>query len=254
MSQKIEEMNIHQKLLKIAIAAGVLQKTKDGYNYKYVPEEEIQAKVTACMQKYGVMLHPSIAPNTLNVMPYTYQKMKTKKVKNAQGKDEIVEYTVTVNEVITHCEVVYTWVNTDKPEEKVECRWGYVGQMEDAGMSFSAGATIGNRYFLMKALQLATTEADPDTYRAKQKKAEQYEETEEIKELAAEIIELGTKLITLNEKNKKIVPETVSKFNNGNPNPNSIKNVEAAEQIIVEFKNLIKEETNKESKTKKEGK
>ena len=28
------EMNIHQKLLKIADAAGILQKTKSGYNYK----------------------------------------------------------------------------------------------------------------------------------------------------------------------------------------------------------------------------
>ena len=36
-----EKLNIHQKILKIADAAGVLQKTKSGYNYKYVPEEEI---------------------------------------------------------------------------------------------------------------------------------------------------------------------------------------------------------------------
>ena len=59
-----EKLNIHQKILKIADAAGVLQKTKAGFNYRYVPEEEIQAKVTACMQKYGVMLYPSIVPTT----------------------------------------------------------------------------------------------------------------------------------------------------------------------------------------------
>ena len=40
-----EKLNIHQKILKIADAAGVLQKTKAGFNYRYVPEEEIQAKV-----------------------------------------------------------------------------------------------------------------------------------------------------------------------------------------------------------------
>lgn len=94
------EMNIHQKLLKIADAAGILQKTKAGYNYKYVPEEEIQAKVTAGMQKYGVMLYHSIVPGTLQVVPYTYQKSK--------GNKE-----VTVNEFIVHADTTYTWVNAD---------------------------------------------------------------------------------------------------------------------------------------------
>lgn len=64
-----KELNLHQKLLKIADAAGILQKSKSGFNYKYVPEEEIQAKVTACMQKYGVMLYHSIVPGTLHITP-----------------------------------------------------------------------------------------------------------------------------------------------------------------------------------------
>ncbi|MBE5733985.1 MAG: hypothetical protein E7347_02925 [Clostridiales bacterium] len=56
MSKEKENLNIHQKLLKIADMAGVLQKNKAGFNYKYVTEEEIQAKITAGMQKYGVRL------------------------------------------------------------------------------------------------------------------------------------------------------------------------------------------------------
>ena len=38
-----EALNIHQKILKIADAAGVLQRSKDAYGYKYVPEEEMPA-------------------------------------------------------------------------------------------------------------------------------------------------------------------------------------------------------------------
>ena len=60
-----ETLNIHQKILKIADAAGVLRRSKDAYGYKYVPEEEIQAKVTAVMQKLGVMLYQKIVPGTL---------------------------------------------------------------------------------------------------------------------------------------------------------------------------------------------
>ena len=71
---QIEKMNLHQKILKIADMAGVRQKTAEGYGYKYVPEEDIQAKVTAGLQKYGVMLYTNIVPGTLQVLPYHYEK------------------------------------------------------------------------------------------------------------------------------------------------------------------------------------
>lgn len=116
-----EKLNIHQKILKIADAAGVLQKTKSGYNYKYVPEEEIQAKVTACMQKYGVMLYHSIVQGTLRVQPYTYEKYDAKLKANK-----------TVNEFIVTADSVYKWVNAETPGEYIEVPWALVGQMEDA--------------------------------------------------------------------------------------------------------------------------
>lgn len=254
MSEKIEEMNLHQKILKIANIAGVLQKTKAGFNYKYVPEEEIQAKVTAGMQKYHVTLIPDIAPGSTQVIPYSYTKQKKEKIKDESDKEKLVMVDTQVNEIIVKSDVSYIFTNADNPSEQMRVGWVYIGQMEDAAMASGSGATYGNRYFLLKAFQLATSEADPDAYRAKQKKAEQYEETEEMKALSAEIIELGTKLITLNENNKKVVSDTVSKFNDGNPNPNSIKDSEIAKEIIAELKNLIKEATSKGNKTKKEGK
>ena len=73
-----KEMTLHQKILKIADMAGVLQKSKSGYSYKYVPEEDIQAKVTAGLQKYGIMLYNSIVPGTLKVSPITYEKYDPK--------------------------------------------------------------------------------------------------------------------------------------------------------------------------------
>lgn len=134
-----EKLNIHQKILKIADAAGVLQKTKAGYNYKYVPEEEIQAKVTACMQKYGVMLYHSIVQGTLHVQPYTYEKYDAKLKANK-----------TVNEFIVTADSVYKWVNAENPDEFIEVPWALVGQMEDASQAFGAAETYCNRYFLMK--------------------------------------------------------------------------------------------------------
>ena len=230
---EIKDMNLHQKLLKIANMAGVLQRTKSGFGYKYVPEEDIQAKVTAGLQKYGVMLYTSIVPGTLKVTPYTYVKF-----------DKKLGHDVTCNEVIVNADTTYKWVNVDNPEEVIENSWACVGQMEDAAQAFGAAETYANRYYLMKALQLATTESDPDAYRSKQKKAENYEEDAAAKEEAdklqkaiAEVVSAGSGLIK-SGLDKSEMFKIVAKYNNGNSNPSSILSVGICKSILDEFENI----------------
>lgn len=230
-----KDMNLHEKILKIADMAGVLQRTKDGFGYKYVPEEDIQAKVTAGLQKYRVMLYENFVPGTLEVIPYHYEKYDAK-IKGIKP----------VNEIIVKAETRYLWVNVDNPEEKVETFWGFVGQMEDAAQAMGAGLTYGNRYYLMKQLQLATTESDPDGYRSKQREAENYEEelarrvaAEELAKHVKKVVENGSKLISEGlDKNKMI--EIVAKYNNGNGNPSSITSKEICESILAEFNSMAK--------------
>ena len=226
-------MNLHQKILKIANMAGVLQKTKDGYSYKYVPEEDIQAKVTSGLQKYGVMLYNSIVPETVHVTPVHYEKY-----------DARIKANKPVNEVIVSADMTYTWVNTDDPTEKIETTWAFVGQMEDAAMAMGAGLTYANRYYLLKQLQLATTESDPDNYRTKQKQAENYEENEAAKAAAEElakhvkaVVDFGSKLIK-GGMNKADMIALVAKHNNGNGNPSSIDSIEVCNTIIEELTNI----------------
>lgn len=238
-----KEMNLHQKILKIADMAGVLQKTKEGYGYKYVPEEDIQAKVTAGLQKYGVMLYDSIIPGTFKVQPIHYEKWDPK-IKGMKP----------INEVIVSAEVTYTWVDVDDPAQRVETTWALVGQMEDAAQAFGAGLTYGNRYYLMKQLQLATSESDPDNYRSKQKQAENYEQeaaekaaAEELAKHIKTVVDAGTKLIKSGF-NKQEMMDIVAKYNNGNGNPSGIQSVEIADAILSEFteeinKTIAKKET-----------
>lgn len=243
-----EKLNIHQKILKIADAAGVLRKTKEGFGYRYVPEEEIQAKVTANMQRLGVMLYCEITPGTLKVTPHTYEKLdkKTKQV-------------VPVNEIIVSADTVYTWVNVDNPEDKLIIPWAFVGQMEDASMASGAGLTYFNRYFLMKTLQLATTEADPDNYRSKQKEAESYEddkkkkeELEALNKAKTEVKNMGSELINAGI-SKETVMDIVGKHNNGNKNPSSITSVDICDAILKEFKDAT-QQSKTTKKTIKENK
>lgn len=237
-----KEMNLHQKILKIADMAGVLQKTKEGYGYKYVPEEDIQAKVTAGLQKYGVMLYDSIIPGTFNVQPIHYEKW--------DPKNKVMK---PVNEVIVSAEVTYTWVDVDDPTQRVETTWALVGQMEDAAQAFGAGLTYGNRYYLMKQLQLATSESDPDNYRSKQKQAENYEQeaaekaaAEELAKHVKSVVDAGIQLIK-NGMDKKDMMAIVARHNDGNGNPSGIQSVEIADAILSDFTELLKKKETKET-------
>ena len=245
-TQESSGLNLYEKLLRIADMAGVLQRNKEGFNYKYVPELEIQAKVTAGMQKYGVMLYPSLVPGTFEVIPYQYQKEKTRK--EGYGKDQkIIPYMSSVNEIIVKAEVDYTWVNVENPSEQLVCHWAYAGQMEDVSQAFGAGTTYGNRYFLMKALQLATSEDDPDNYRSKQAAAASYEDEKAEKERAEtfakakkEVVDLGTELIKKGVPKTKI-SEVVARHNNGNGNPSSVTDIAVFAIIKDEFAKLAKD-------------
>ena len=228
-----QKLNLHQKILKIADAARILQKNKAGYNFKYVPEEEIQAKITPIIDNLGVVLYCKTVPGTLKITPISYTKKK--------GKDD-----VTVNEVIVNSDVIYTWVNAENPEEQMEVPWVFVGQMEDASQAFGAGATYCNRYFLMKTLQLATSESDLDSFRSKQKEAEKYieekEKTEELKKAITEVIEIGTALLGSDKITQANLSATIAKHNDNEGNPNKIKNKKVANAIIKELKQLLNKE------------
>lgn len=165
------EMNLYEKLALIRKNVEVVQKNKSGFGYKYVTDDELFAKITGAMTKHNVSLIPSVVPSTSEVTPYRYDKVK---------KDKIEPQ----NEIIVKAEMVYTWVNNENPEERINVPWILVGQQADASQAFGAGLTYSMRYFLLKYFDVATPEDDPDNWRSKQREAEAAEE----KALAAGII------------------------------------------------------------------
>ena len=181
----MEAMNIHQKLAKVRKNVEVVRKNKSGYGYKYVTDDELLAKITAGMDKYGLSLIPKIKSGTLSVSPYTYKK--TKKEKQKDGT--FMVYEENVNEFVTTGEIVYVWVDNEHPDQTVEVPWYVVGQQSDASQSFGSGLTYSMRYFLLKYFNVATPEDDPDEWKRKKKEAEDAEE----KALAASIIDVFDK-------------------------------------------------------------
>lgn len=226
-----EKLNLYQKISRIAAMAGLLQRTKAGHNYKYVPEEDIQAKVTAGCEKFGVLLTSSISPGTLTITPIV-----TKAVR--RGTE------VEVYETIVSAEMTYTWINTDNPYEQLVVPWALVGQMADASQAFGAGTTYCNRYFLMKSLQLATTEDDPDTYRSKQKTALEDDDKNLLATKIREITEIGSKLISQNVSRDDIT-KIVAEANKGDGNPLNIKLISVADKVLNTYTQLLNSSDNK---------
>lgn len=160
-----EKLNIYQKLAKIRKSVEVIRKNKSGFNYRYVTEDEILAKITVYMEKYGLSLIPNIVPGSSRVSPYCTQKTKIQ-------KDSGNIYGENVNEVIVQADMTWTWVNNENPDERIVIPWMMVGHQADASQAFGAGLTYSSRYFLLKYFNVATPDDDPDNFRSKQRAAE----------------------------------------------------------------------------------
>lgn len=233
-------MNIYQKLAKVREYVEVMQRDKQAFGYAYVTDTELLAKITAGMKEYNVSLIPAIVPGTTQVTPYRYDKTKTKK-----DGTIIPDTTVYVSEVLVSSDMVFTWVNDDKPEERIEVPWMAVGQQADASMAFGAGLTYSYRYFLLKYFGVATPNDDPDNWRSKQKQAEAeaaqrvYEEAN--KDLIAkrkEITELGKEAIGSKKITKAKMRELITNLNPAGGAPSDITDLETADKIIAAIKAL----------------
>ena len=202
-----ELLNIYQKLSKLRKQVEVIQKNKSGYGYKYVTEDEILARVSVFMDKFGLSLIPSINNGSLSVSPYQYKKTKVTKTGDI--------YEENVNEVLVSGDMTWTWVNNENPDERIDVNWAIVGQQSDASQAFGSGLTYSSRYFLLKYFSIATPDSDPDGYRRKQKEAEIAED----KMVASKIIESFDKEVRKyleeNQDKAEHVKKLVSKYVRG---------------------------------------
>lgn len=211
-----------------------MQRTKSGYGYKYVPEEEILAKISVFMDKYELSLIPGIVGNTTIVAPYHYTKTKSTK----DGKI----YEEQCNEVLVNADTTWTWVNNENPEERIEVGWALVGQQADASQAFGSGLTYAGRYFLLKYFNVATPNDDPDNFRSKQKQAE----LEEQKMLSEEIIATADALIRAYLSEHADKTEEVKAFANKyvkGGNYKAIKETALAAKFLSDFRETFHVDT-----------
>lgn len=221
-----EQLNLVQKLAKIRAISDVVSKEKKGYNYSYADITTILANITAGMKKYGVSLIPSIVPGTSEVIQNVVVNTKFDKTGKA--------YDQTVTEMLVKADMVFKWVNDEKPDDYIEVPWVVTGLQGDPSQALGSGLTYCTRYFLCNYFQIAQADSDVDTYRSKQKAAEASED----KAIAEGIIEQFDTILKKYLANHQDKTDEVKKFTSKfakNANYLAIKEPALASKLLEDF-------------------
>ena len=139
-------MNIYQKLIEVRKSCEYLKKDNKGYQFNFVSSSQTLGTLRGAMDAQGLLLVP-------NVLDYEVRDHKTSKGGH---------------EYFTILKMKFTWVNSDNPEEIVECLW--TGQGLDSGeKGVGKAMTYAEKYFLLKFFNIATDKDDPDSHQKKKK-------------------------------------------------------------------------------------
>lgn len=230
-----QSLNIYQKLAKIRKQVEVVQRNKSGYGYKYVSEDELLAKISGFMDKYSLSLVPSVVQGSAKVAPYHSKKTKS------TNKGDF--YEENINEVLVSADMVFTWVNNDSPDERIEVPWALVGHQNDGSQSFGSGLSYAMRYFLLKFFNVATPDDDPDKWRAKQKAAEAGEDKMIAEQIIQNVDAVIKGFLSKNPGKSEEVKKFAAKYAKGG-NYFAITESALASKLLSDFKETfnIKEE------------
>lgn len=231
-----EALNLHQKLSKIRKLTEIIQKNRQGFNYKYVSIDEILARVTAGMDKYGVSLFPSIVQNSVVVTNLSRDDVSVDRT----GK----EYKKHVDEYMVQMHVDWTWVDDDNTDDTITVRWFAVGSQKDPSQAMGSALTYSLRQFLANSLQIAQPETDPDELRTKQLNAAKDAEKAVVGELVSRIDAQVREYLDAHEDKKTEVKRFIEQYAKGG-DYKKLKTPEAAAALLRDFqKTFVNNEQN----------
>ena len=150
-------MNIYQKLIEVRKSVPYLQKGADGPQFKYVSSSQVLASLKNAMDELGLLLIPSVVEHKVTEQVVEYLD------KDRYGNEKPKK----TSTYFTELDLIYTWINAEKPEEKVTCAW--YGQGVDIAGEKGVGKalTYAEKYFMLKFFNIPTDKDDPDSFQEK---------------------------------------------------------------------------------------
>lgn len=164
-------MNIYQKLLEVRKAIPYLQKESQGHQYQYVGSSQVLAAVRQKLDELGLYLETRVKSH--NVREET-----------VESKDKYDNQKKTTT-YFTELDIEYTWVNVEKPDEKITIPFYGQGVDKAGEKGVGKALTYAEKYFMLKQFNIATDQDDPDRF---QEKSESYRAPEPITSEQAESI------------------------------------------------------------------
>lgn len=140
----LTDLNIYQKLVEVRKSIDAFTKDTKGFGYTYVSGAQVLKKIQDKMNELQIMLFPHVTNQHHETFNYT----------NDKGKEK--------TDFIVTGDMKYIWINAEKPEDKIEIPWQFMGQQDDISKAFGSGLTYSERYFLLKFFGVPTDEDDPD--------------------------------------------------------------------------------------------
>lgn len=221
-----KKLTLVEKLASIKSIADAVEKDKRGFNYKYADITSILAKVNAGMKKYGVSLIPMVTPGTTKIEKLDLVNTKVDKTGKAYDSKSV--------EMLVSADMIFRWVNNEDKEDFIDVPWVVVGSQGDPSQAFGSALTYCTRYFMCNYFQIALPDTDVDTYRTKQKEAEEAEGKSIAKGIIEEFDTTVKMYLADHAEKKDEVVKFVGKYVKG-ANYNNITNPLIASKLKEDF-------------------
>ena len=141
------KMNIYQKL--IEVKKHIKGLSKDGssgsgsFGYKYITPSKVDSVLNPLLNEFGLYLTKQMT----SVNRVEYER------KTNNGK--------TVIENLYEVHFLMTWINTDKPEEKIELPW-FASGVNGTEKGLGSSITYATRYFKLSQFDIPSDQDDVD--------------------------------------------------------------------------------------------
>ena len=146
-------MNLYQKLVEIRKAVSYLQKDTEGYKYNYVSGSNVLGHIKETMNDLGILFWIEIA-NDEDTQAMVSQIGDDS---SDDGSDDM--------EFIFNGVATCVWKDAESDEE-LRVPFYCTGKQNDPSKAFGSALTYTERYFLLKFLNIATDDDDPDAFQA----------------------------------------------------------------------------------------
>jgi len=135
------EVNIYQKMVEVRKRVPFIGKDAENrfHRFGYVSSSAVLNALRPLLDEYGIVLVPEVR--------------LAETAEHITGKDK--------RHILTHLHMIYTFVNAENPDEKIECRF-YGQGLDDGEKGVGKAATYAEKYFLLKFFNIPTDCDDPD--------------------------------------------------------------------------------------------